>query len=105
MQVFKECNHLRYEGLRNKELYYNVFEKNHATGASSYGSVTMPADSTPYVDVEALMNYSGTRADLEEDLTPTIGARPCNNIRSGADASPLWSRVNSGKRKQRDENG
>ncbi|GMN19766.1 hypothetical protein TIFTF001_045230 [Ficus carica] len=44
--VYKECNHLRYEGLRNKELYYNVFKKNHAAGALGYGSVTMPADST-----------------------------------------------------------
>ncbi|GMN54476.1 hypothetical protein TIFTF001_023613 [Ficus carica] len=30
IQVYKECNHFRHEGLRNKELYYNVFEKNHA---------------------------------------------------------------------------
>ncbi|GMN57372.1 hypothetical protein TIFTF001_026492 [Ficus carica] len=34
----KECTHLRYEGLRNKELYYNIFEKNHAAGASGFGS-------------------------------------------------------------------
>ncbi|GMN28199.1 hypothetical protein TIFTF001_049443 [Ficus carica] len=102
IQVFKECNHLCHEGLRNKELYYNVFEKNHAAGASGYGSVTMPADSTLYGDNEGAMEYSGTRADLEEDLTLTISARPFNNIRSGTDACPSRSRGSSGKRKQRD---
>ncbi|GMN43467.1 hypothetical protein TIFTF001_012668 [Ficus carica] len=101
--VYKECNHLRYEGLRNKELYYNMFEKNHVAGASGYGSVTMPADSTPYGDVEASMDYSETRVDLKEDITPTTGPRPCNNIRSVADAGPSGSRASSGKRKQRDE--
>ncbi|GMN55587.1 hypothetical protein TIFTF001_024707 [Ficus carica] len=30
IQVHNECNHLRHEGLRHKELYYNIFEKNHA---------------------------------------------------------------------------
>ncbi|GMN46102.1 hypothetical protein TIFTF001_015289 [Ficus carica] len=103
IQVFKECNHLRHEGLCNKELYYNVFQKNHAAGASRYGSVTMPTDSTPYGGNEGSMDYSGTRADLEKDLTPTTGARHCNNIRSGADAGPSRSRGSSGKRKQRDE--
>ncbi|GMN27248.1 hypothetical protein TIFTF001_001548 [Ficus carica] len=49
------------------------------------------------------MDNSGNRADLEEDLTPTTGARHWNNIRSGADASPSRSRGSSGKRKQRDE--
>ncbi|GMN30048.1 hypothetical protein TIFTF001_041396 [Ficus carica] len=102
-RVYKECNHLRYEGLRNKKLYYNVFEKNHDADASGYGSVAMPADSTPYGDVEASMDYSETRVDLEEDLTPTTGPRPCNNIRSVADAGPSRSRASSGKRKQRDE--
>ncbi|GMN67257.1 hypothetical protein TIFTF001_036313 [Ficus carica] len=101
--VFKKCNHLRYEGLRNKELYYNVFEKNHAAGASEYGSVTMPADSSPYGDIEASMDYSETQVDLEEDLMPNTGAHPCNNIRSGADAGPSRSRASSGKRKQIDE--
>ncbi|GMN68333.1 hypothetical protein TIFTF001_037389 [Ficus carica] len=101
--VYKECNHLCYEGLRNKELYYNVFEKNHAAGASGYGSVTMPADSTPYGDVEASMDYSETRVDLEEDITPTTAPRPCNNIRSVADAGPSRSRASSGKRNQRVE--
>ncbi|GMN32003.1 hypothetical protein TIFTF001_049742 [Ficus carica] len=62
IQVFKECNHLRHEGLRNTELYYNVFEKNHAAGASRHGSVTMPADSTPYGDNEGSMeNPDGFR--------------------------------------------
>ncbi|GMN53366.1 hypothetical protein TIFTF001_022504 [Ficus carica] len=27
IKVNNECNHLRHEGLRNKDLYYNVFEK------------------------------------------------------------------------------
>ncbi|GMN72824.1 hypothetical protein TIFTF001_052922 [Ficus carica] len=63
----------------------------------------MPADSTPYGDVEASMDYSGTQAGLEDDLTPTTGARPCNNIRSGAGAGPSRFRASSGKRKQRDE--
>ncbi|GMN44390.1 hypothetical protein TIFTF001_013594 [Ficus carica] len=85
------------------ELYYNVFEKNHVVGASGYGSVTMPADSSPYGNVEASMDYSETRVDLEEDLTPNTGARTCNNIRSGTDAGPSRSRASSGKRKQRDE--
>ncbi|GMN21976.1 hypothetical protein TIFTF001_040151 [Ficus carica] len=101
--IHKKCNHLCYEGLRNKELYYNVFDRNHAAGASGYGSVTMPADSTPYGDVEASMDGSGTQAGLEDDLTPTTGARHCNNIRYGADAVSLRSRASSGKRKQRDE--
>ncbi|GMN73109.1 hypothetical protein TIFTF001_052127 [Ficus carica] len=101
--VHRECNHLRYEGLRNRELYCNVFEKNHAAGASGYGSVTMPADSTPYGDVEASMDYSETRVDFEEFLTPNTGARGCSNLRSGADAGPSRLRASSGKRKQRDE--
>ncbi|GMN27591.1 hypothetical protein TIFTF001_049376 [Ficus carica] len=101
--IHKECNHLRYEGLRNKELYYNVFDSNHAAGASGYGSITMPADSTPYGDVEASMDDSVTQAGLEDDLTPTTGARHCNNIRYGADAVSSRYRASSGKRKQRDE--
>ncbi|GMN72245.1 hypothetical protein TIFTF001_052816 [Ficus carica] len=63
----------------------------------------MPANSTPYGDVEASMDYSGTQAGLEDDLTPTTGARPCNNIRLGAGAGLSRSRASSGKRKQRDE--
>ncbi|GMN53113.1 hypothetical protein TIFTF001_022257 [Ficus carica] len=102
-QVYKECNHLRHEGLRNKKLYYNVFEKNHAAGASGYGSVTMRDDSTAYVGHECSMDNSGNRADLEEDLTLTTSARHWNNIRSGTEAGPSRSRGSSGKRKQRDE--
>ncbi|GMN29133.1 hypothetical protein TIFTF001_041269 [Ficus carica] len=101
--VNKECNHLRYEGLRNKDLYYNVIEKNHAAGTSGYGSVTMPGASTLYGGVEASMDYSEARVDLEEHLTPNTGAHHFSNIRSGADAGPSRSRVSSGKRKQRDE--
>ncbi|GMN26514.1 hypothetical protein TIFTF001_044007 [Ficus carica] len=102
-KVYKECKHLRYEGLRNKELYYNVFEKNHAAGASGYGSVTMPDESLSYFDFEASMDNSVYRPVLEEDVTPTTGACHLNNIRLGADAGPLRSRGSSGKRKQRDE--
>ncbi|GMN30567.1 hypothetical protein TIFTF001_049624 [Ficus carica] len=101
--VHKECNHLRYEGLRNKELYFNVFDKNHAAGTSGYGSVTMPANSTPYGDYSPTMDEYGTQPGLEDDVTPTTGARHCNNIRVGADEGPSRSRTNSGKRKQRDE--
>ncbi|GMN28310.1 hypothetical protein TIFTF001_001996 [Ficus carica] len=101
--VHKECNHLRYEGLRNKELYFNVFDKNHAAGTSGYGSVTMPANSTPYGDYSPTMDEYGTQPGLEDDVTPTTGARHCNNIRVGADTGPSRSRANSGKRKQRDE--
>ncbi|GMN61140.1 hypothetical protein TIFTF001_030218 [Ficus carica] len=91
------------QGLRNKELYYNVFEKNHAVSASGYGSVTIQDDSTLYVGNEGSMNNSGTREDLKEDLTLTTGAGHWNNIRSGADAGPSRSRGSSGKRKQRDK--
>ncbi|GMN19768.1 hypothetical protein TIFTF001_045229 [Ficus carica] len=49
------------------------------------------------------MDYSETWVDLEEDITPTTGPRPCNNIRSVANAGPSRSRASSGKRKQRDE--
>ncbi|GMN58641.1 hypothetical protein TIFTF001_027740 [Ficus carica] len=38
IQVHKECNLLRHKGLCNKELYYNLFEKNHAAGASGFGA-------------------------------------------------------------------
>ncbi|GMN59905.1 hypothetical protein TIFTF001_029002 [Ficus carica] len=33
IKVHKKCKHLHYEGLRNKELYYNVFKKTHAADA------------------------------------------------------------------------
>ena len=80
-----------------------MFEKNHAAGASAYGSVTMPAGSCPYGDVEGSMDYSDTRADLPDDPTPNTGARQGNDFRSGADAGPSRSRASSGKRKLRDE--
>ncbi|GMN61399.1 hypothetical protein TIFTF001_030483 [Ficus carica] len=103
IQVYKECKHLRHEGLRNKELYYNVFDKYHAAGASGYGSVTMPDEIPSYFDFDASMDNSAYRPVLEEDVTPTMGARNLNNIRSGADAGPSRSRGSSGKRKQIDE--
>ncbi|GMN26449.1 hypothetical protein TIFTF001_001306 [Ficus carica] len=103
IQVYKECKHLRHEGLRNNELYYNVFDKYHAAGASGYGSVTMPDESPSYFDFDASMDNSAYRPVLEEDVTPTTGARNLNNIRSGADVGPSRSRGSSGKRKQRDE--
>ena len=102
-QVHKECKHLRHEGLRNKELYYNVFDKNHAAGASGYGSVTMPDENPSYFDFDASMDNSAYRPVFEEDATPSHGARHLNNMRSGADAGPSRSRGSSGKRKQRDE--
>ncbi|GMN74951.1 hypothetical protein TIFTF001_053953, partial [Ficus carica] len=46
------CRHLRHEGLRHKELQFNVFEKTHAAGAYAYGSVTMGDASNPSVDYE-----------------------------------------------------
>ncbi|GMN44928.1 hypothetical protein TIFTF001_014122 [Ficus carica] len=80
----KECTHLRYEGLRNKELYYNIFEKNHAAGASGFGS-------------------SGTHPVLEEDISPSVGAQRQANTRGVNDeGGPSRSRGSTGKRKQRD---
>ncbi|GMN61058.1 hypothetical protein TIFTF001_030151 [Ficus carica] len=103
IQVYKECKHLRHEGLRNKKLYYNIFNKYHAASASGYGSVTMPDESPSYFDFDASMDNSAYRPVLEEDVTPTTGARNLNNIRSDANAGPSRSRGSSGKRKQRDE--
>ncbi|GMN59498.1 hypothetical protein TIFTF001_028588 [Ficus carica] len=102
LPVHKECNHLHHEGLRNKELYYNVFEKNHAAGASGFGSVTMRDGSTPYVDPEVSMDNSGTQSVLEEEITPTNGGRQGNNRRVGDDAGPSRFRGSFGKRKQRE---
>ncbi|GMN51905.1 hypothetical protein TIFTF001_021058 [Ficus carica] len=82
-KVYKKCKHLRHEGLRNKELYYNVFEKNHDAGALGYGSVTMPDESQSYFDFDASMDNSAYRSVLKEDVTPTTGARHLNNSRSG----------------------
>ena len=103
LQVHKECKHLRHEGLHHKELYYNVFDKNHAAGASGYGSVTMPSESASYFDFDASMDNSAYRPELEEDVLPNLCARQMNNVRSGTDAGPSRSRGSSGKRKQRDE--
>ena len=94
---------MRHEGLRHKELYYNVFEKNHAAGASGYGSVTMPSESASYFDFDASMDYSTYRPEIEEDVLPTPAANQMNNVRSGTGAGPSRSRGSSGKRKQRDE--
>ncbi|GMN69843.1 hypothetical protein TIFTF001_038887 [Ficus carica] len=75
IKVYKECNHLRHEGLRNKELYYNVFEKNHAAGAFGFGSVMMGGGSTPYADFDFSMDNSGTHPVLEEEIDPINGGR------------------------------
>ncbi|GMN21515.1 hypothetical protein TIFTF001_040049 [Ficus carica] len=103
IQANKECKHLRHEGLHNKELYYNIFEKNHALGSFAYGSVTMPNESPLFFDFEASMDNSAYRPVIERDVTPTPGARHLNNARSGSDAGPSRSRGSSGKRKQRDD--
>ncbi|GMN61321.1 hypothetical protein TIFTF001_030409 [Ficus carica] len=71
----QECNHLRHEGLHNKELYYNVFEKNHAADASGFGSITMRDGNTPYVEPKVSMDNSGTQLVLEEEITPTNGGQ------------------------------
>ena len=102
LQVHKDCNHLRYEGLRNKELYYNIFEKKHAAGASGYGSVSMPDDSPAPVDLDASQDNSGI-GPMTGDDPAGVGTRRCNNRRAGAAAGPSRSRGSSGKRKQRDE--
>ena len=88
LQVFKEYNHLRYDGLRNKELYYNVFGKNHAACASGFGSVTMGGGSTPSVDFDFSIDNSGTHSFLEEEITPSNGGRQ-GNMRRGPDEAGL----------------
>ncbi|GMN27705.1 hypothetical protein TIFTF001_050486 [Ficus carica] len=103
IQVHKECNHLRYEGLGNKELYYNIFEKNHAVGASGYESVSMPDDSPATVDLDASLDNSGIGPVPEDDLTASSGTRRWTNRRRSVGAGPSRSRGSSGKRKQRDE--
>ncbi|GMN56979.1 hypothetical protein TIFTF001_026091 [Ficus carica] len=80
LQVHKECKHLRHEGLRNNELYYSVFNKYHAAGALGYGSVMMPDENPSYFDFDASMDNSAYRPILEEDGTPTTGARNLNNM-------------------------
>ena len=102
LQVHPLCRHLRYEGLRHKELHYNVFEKTHAAGAYSYGSVTMGDGSNPSVDYEFNFTNSETHPCLEEDLTPTAGGRQADT-RQGPDvAGPSRRSGSLGKRKQRD---
>ncbi|GMN71056.1 hypothetical protein TIFTF001_051777 [Ficus carica] len=99
----KECTHLRYEGLRNKKLYYKIFEKNHAAGASGFGSVTMGGGSTPMFEFDFSMDESETHPVLEEDISPSIGARRQANTRGVNDeGGPSRSRGSTGKRKQRD---
>ncbi|GMN25434.1 hypothetical protein TIFTF001_043894 [Ficus carica] len=102
LQVFKECNHLRHEGLRNKDLYYNVFEKNHAAGAFGFGSVTMGGGSTPSIDFDFSIDNSGTHPDLEEEIAPTNGARQGTKRPRPDEAGPSRSRGSVGKTKQRD---
>ena len=97
LQVNKECNHLRHEGLRHKELYYNVFEKKHAAGASGYASVSMADATQPTVDIDATQDYSGIGPISDQDLTPPSGNRRL------AGGGPMRSRGSSGKRKNRDE--
>ncbi|GMN20266.1 hypothetical protein TIFTF001_043048 [Ficus carica] len=99
----KECTHLCYEGLRNKELYYNIFKKNHAAGASGFGSVTMGGGSMPSFDFDFSMDQSETQPGLEEEISPSIGARRQANTRVVNDeGGPSRSRGSAGKRKQRD---
>ncbi|GMN66231.1 hypothetical protein TIFTF001_035296 [Ficus carica] len=97
-----ECRHLRYEGLRHKELQYTVFEKTHAAGAYDYGSVTMGDGSSPSVDYEFNFANSETHPCLEEDLTSTGGGRHAD-MRQGPDgADPSRCSGSLCKRKQRD---
>ena len=96
------CRHLRYEGLRHKELQYNVFDKTHAAGAYGYGSVTMGDGSNPSVDYDFNFANSETHPCLEEDVTPTAGGRQADS-RQGTDvAGPSRRSGSLGKRKQRD---
>ncbi|GMN29619.1 hypothetical protein TIFTF001_049559 [Ficus carica] len=96
------CRHLRYEGLRHKELQYNAFEKTHAAGAYSYGSVTMGDGSNPSVDYDFNFVNSETHPFLEENVTPTASGRQVDT-RQGPDAAGPSRRSGSlGKRKQRD---
>ncbi|GMN54305.1 hypothetical protein TIFTF001_023436 [Ficus carica] len=71
--VNKECNHLLHEGLRNKDMYYNVFEKNHDAGAFAFGSVTMGGGSTPSADFDFSVDNSRTHPVFEKEIDPTNG--------------------------------
>ncbi|GMN71257.1 hypothetical protein TIFTF001_055929, partial [Ficus carica] len=102
IKMHPESRHLCYEGLRHKELQYNVFEKTHAAGAYGYGSVTMGDRSSPSVDYEFNFANSETHPCLEKDLTPTGNGRHADT-RQGPDGVGLSRRSGSlGKRKQRD---
>ena len=102
VHVYKECNHFRHEGLRNKELYYNVFEKNHATGASGFRSVTIRGGNNLYVETEISMDNSGNQPVLDEEPTSTNDGRQGVHKKAGDEAGLSWSRGSSGKRKQRE---
>ncbi|GMN21140.1 hypothetical protein TIFTF001_050100 [Ficus carica] len=102
LQAHPLCRHLRFEGLRHKELQYNVFEKTHAAGAYGYGSLTMGDGSNPSVDYEFNFANSETHPCLEEDLTPTAGGREADT-RRGPDVAGVSRRSGSlGKRNQKD---
>ncbi|GMN35508.1 hypothetical protein TIFTF001_042237 [Ficus carica] len=102
INIHSECKHLRYEGLRNKELYYNVFDKTHAAGASGYGLVTMGGDNTPYVDYDFNFDNSGTHPFDMEDPTPSTDGQQASTRRRPDIAGLSRSRGSAGKRKQRD---
>ncbi|GMN31825.1 hypothetical protein TIFTF001_046550 [Ficus carica] len=96
------CRHFRYEGLRRKELQYNVFDKTHAADAYGYGSVTMGDASNPSVDYDFNFANSETHPFLDEDVTPPAGGRQVDT-RQGPDAAGPSRRSGSlGKRKQMD---
>ncbi|GMN37222.1 hypothetical protein TIFTF001_042594 [Ficus carica] len=96
------CRHLRYEGLRHKELQYNVFEKTHAAGAYGYGSVTMGDGSNQSVDYDFNFANSETHPCLEEDVTPTAGGRQPDSRQATDVPGPSRRSGSLGKRKQRD---
>ncbi|GMN60786.1 hypothetical protein TIFTF001_029870 [Ficus carica] len=102
IKMHPECRHLRYEGLRHKELQYNVFEKTHAAGAYGYGSVTMGDGSSPSIDYEFNFANSETHPCLEEDLTPTGGGRHADTRQGPDRAGPSLRSGSLCKRKQRD---
>ncbi|GMN27113.1 hypothetical protein TIFTF001_040974 [Ficus carica] len=96
------CRHLRHEGLRHKELQFNVFGKTYAAGTYAYGSVTMGDASN--LSVEDAFNFANSETNpcIEEDLTPPAGRRP-GDARQGSDvAGPSRRSGSLGKRKQRE---
>ncbi|GMN72858.1 hypothetical protein TIFTF001_054237 [Ficus carica] len=103
LKDYKECTHLRYEGLRHKEFYFNIFDKNHTAGASAFGSVTIEGGSSLPFEFDLSMGHSGTQPLMEDDNSPSIGARRQANTRGAHDdAGPSRSRGSAGKRKQRE---